>query len=67
MNASSRVLLVFRIATTVLTEHKLKPSNPFPKSLKATFSDVFVLKYYLILLDFELSSILFRKPLGSLL
>ena len=43
MNASSRVLLEFRIATTVLTKHKADPSNPFPKTLKATFSDVFIL------------------------
>jgi len=43
MNASSRVLLEFRIATTVLTKHKLTPATLFKKTLKATFSDVFIL------------------------
>jgi len=31
MNASSRVLLGFRIATTVLTKHKLTPVTLFQK------------------------------------
>jgi len=43
MNASPRILLVFRIATTVLTKHKLTPVTLFPKTLKARFSDVFIL------------------------
>jgi hypothetical protein len=43
MNALSRILLDFRIETTVLTKHKLIPATLFKKTLKATFSDVFVL------------------------
>ena len=31
MNASSRVLLEFRIATTVFVQAQADPSNPFPK------------------------------------
>ena len=47
MNASSRVLLEFRIATTVLTKHKLTPVTLFQN----IESNVFRCFYIVILLD----------------
>ena len=48
MNASSRVLLEFRIATTVFVQAKADPSNPFQKNIE---SNVFRCFYIVILLD----------------